>query len=910
MAANHRLSPLYSFDGFTEADVAFANQVEAEEALRQEQNQVSAQVSEAQAPESFGNTSIPLNTPRHKHVFQPTDKASPSIRRVTEQRAEQQLAVPAPTVPAPTHTHTHSVSPAPVEQTDSPGPFQSATSTNTYAGTHTYTGANPYAISYYQYLYPGYQPGPPYPPPSAMQLTMQPGVPVQAQHPPPGLPAPPTPSISSPVGPCQLCLYYYGGHTVPSTAPHHSLEPIASTSSADTTSSTQPIAKANQPRAGGGGRPSQNTIGVLEKLCDEFDKRVLATSKATGLTKAYIYGFINKTCKGQRDLNTWNKFQPFTLNDDNFDKEVVARVTDSSCKYPGYGGASPIQIQTAYASFMAEHGEEGTKKILGLWHDEHEVEISQTKGSRKWMFNTAVCQVSNMSKTLRNKHSIYTFTLMIGGIIGTDQDLAYICQEGESNGFAESGFLFGPRALISLYRAYVGNSVAITYTNNQLAAFACERGLTISGRGIEDAEAESSPTKGVMSGVVSTKAVQEAPSVAKSKEKADILAIVKARVTEGIGAFSKKGNTLYWATITEQCLSDGVQITGYPPNAKQPWALLKLPPNERTCGIKSMSKDDQDFIIQACNKPKGSEYRLQFSRVDNADLAHNRIPLLVTAPDNDRNKTEVFVSAIDGLDAIQQKIIGAGNGTGAGTANKPRVHFKAEDMDTDLTPVSTLLTHHKARSRTRKRKDTRADEEDFDELGRPRRLRTGHQCLNINDLPATRSKVCSQETIDNSDEMASGSTRRMAPSKAGQRNHTQPPRVANTVGAVGTSLEQPKVAADKPLSNHGPSHQTGTMVAKPAPLQTLMMEELRDSDFKPLNLSMKRPAHTADDATSAKKMRPSASPMPPQFPMPPQGLAQTTATLSMPPMQQQQSLQAPQLPSRVPTPANQYPSCC
>ncbi|KAJ8078236.1 hypothetical protein PM082_000442 [Marasmius tenuissimus] len=938
-AANRRLSPSYSLPDFTEADVEAANRIEAEEARQQEQCQTPAQVSA-----SISGTSTPLNSPQSKRVFQPTNKASPSIRRVAEKRAEQQLAVA-----APTHTHTHSVSPAPVERNDSPGPFQSAPSTSTFTGTHAYAGTNPYASGYYQYAYPSYQSGPQYLP--AMQPTMQPVVPVQAQHPPPGQLGPPTSSIASPVfSDASPALNHPVGDSLPEplagsaavstavsttktapaasatsrpivsstaetvlvpTAPHHPSEPVANspTLPLDATSPIQPPSSqtetvgADQPRATGGGRPSQASIGVLEKLRDEFDERVLAASKATGLTTMYIYDFINKTCKGQRELNTWNKFQPFALDDDNFEAEIVARVADTSCRYPGYGGASPLQIQTAYASFMAEHGEERAKKILTLWHDDHEVEISQTKGSRKRTFNTAVRQVKNMSKTMRNKHSIYSFTLMIGGIIGTDQELSFICEEGESKGFTEAGFLFGPRALIMLFRAYVGTGVAVTYTNNQLAAFARDRGLTISGHGIEDAEDESSPTKGVALGADSTKVVKETPSVAKSKEKAekvDILAIVKARVAEGIGSFSKKGNTLYWATIAEQCLTDGVQITGYPPSAKYPWSLLKLPPSERSRGIKSMSKDDQDLIIRACNEPKGSEARLEFSRVDCLDLAQNRAPLLVTAPDSNGNKAEVFISSFDGLEAILQKIIGPKPGP------KQKVHFKTEDMDVDITPASTPSTPRRARPAARKRKDTTDDGEDFDELESevseteddsptPRAKKVKGEPSGRK-AKASRSKVCSQETVDDSDEMASGTTSKTAKVKAGGRTRTQSSRLANTAGVAVTPLEQPK-AANKPSSGYGPSRQTGTMATKPTPPPTLTMEVLRDGDFKPLNLSMKRPAHTADDAASAKKMRPSVSPIPPS------GFAPTPTAPSMP----QPPPQAPQLPSRVPTPADHYP---
>ncbi|KAJ8079191.1 hypothetical protein PM082_021691 [Marasmius tenuissimus] len=885
---NTRLSPAYSFTDLSAEEVEVANRVEAEEAERQRRDQ---QRPAEQASASISGTSTPLASPR-KRVFQPTANADPSIRRVAKQRAEQQLVAN-----AATHMQVHS---------DSPGPFDTSASGNAHSVSpgpfgNPASGMNAYPPNCYPYPYPSYQPGAHYL--SSMQPGMQPGMQPYMQpgmQPvlPPLQPLPPAQSASTapststvvanappmsvhPVADISLT----SNHSPPvaiSTAeavpaapekPRDSPVPVADTPLAlvpDLTSSTKPSESQStkgirpQPRAASsGGRPSQDDLRALEDLRTEFDAKVQALSNSTGLTIHYIHDFLVQTVKGQRDLNTWNKFQPYALDDDNFKREIVERLAGTSC--PHLTGiktdTTSVQIETAYHSFMAEHGIDDAKVVLAFWHDAHEVETTQTKGSRKRIFNTAVSQVTSLAKTMRNKHSIYVYCLMTGGIIGTDQELSAIVQLGESQGFANTGFLFGDIPLQSMFKAHITDGLAVTYTNNQLAAIARERGLTLTGRGIDELAVErdipKGPTniKGAASGSGSTKIIKATSSatIAKPKDRHDILALVKGRLAEDIGSFSKKGTALYWATLAEQCLQDGVQITGYPPNANYPWSLLKLPPNERTCGIKSMSKDDQDLIIQACIEPKGSEYRLGFSRVTSADLEHDRVPILITAPDEDGEKTEVLFS--DLTDFLKPKKM---------------VHFKTEDV------AIAVISKNAA---------ARADDDEFDELASstsgtedeaptPQAKKGQGQPAPPKKTKGIRSKICSAETIEDSDEMLSGSMSTTSPSKAHRRTRNQSSRSAGVTATTASSSEQPKVvrkssSGQEPGPKTTSEFRTAQLAAaaasptKPAPPQKLTMDDLKDGDFKPLNLSTKRPAQVAEETSSAKKKKPNVSPAPP-----------------------------------------------
>ncbi|KAK1222998.1 hypothetical protein PQX77_014144 [Marasmius sp. AFHP31] len=839
---------------------------------------------------AMNGTSTPVASPTRKRLIRTTTHASDSIRRVAEERAVLDTA---------SDTHARS-----------PGPFKNPITSNAFAGAH------------YAFSFPVYQSGTHYPPP------MPPALPPTM---PPAYLPPAQPAVATPLAPSP---------TVPAATSQRSpetIEAVQPTMSSDGVNATEPVVRSTSPAQqsskvlkNSGGRPSQDAVKKLEDLSAEFQEKVQQLSDDTGLTLAYIFDFITKGSKNQRDLNTWNKFQPFALDKENFETEVVARLAGSK-KYKYIGGpVLPDQLTRAYWNFMEEHGEEEAKAILALWHSVHEVETAQTKGARKRTFTTAVNQLLSLAKSLRNKHQIHMFCLVTGGIISSDQSLSHIIQVGESEGFASSGFLFNDEALLSLFKAYISQGVATTFTNTQLAAITRERGLTITGHGIEDAESVQAVTTNVAIGSSSTNVNGAASNVAtaktpkdtsKLKDKGDVLLAVKKRLADTVGRFSKKGNTLYWSTIAEQCLQDGIQITGYPSGANYPWSLLSLPPNERSRGIKSMSKEDQELIINACLEPKDSEFLLSFVRVTNADLTHGRLPILVTAPDENGVKTEVYRGEIPGLVDAPKRSKGS----------KPTVQTKTEEMEVDInmTPTSSSASHV-ARSR---RKDRAAEDEEVDELSvsssdteehevTPRAKKMGRGKQNQGSRSKiSRSKICSREIIEDSDDMLDESNNATVPLEAAQPTRAQPTRAQppRSVNSTVTPTAADTVKPSSGLHNEKPSsfrkpvpqdpHNTvpdaaaTTSKPKPAPLQKLTMDLLNNADFQPLNLATKRSALMVEDPALTKKAKHSPSPVPfAPPPSPSEAPASVPAAQMLPFMQQLHQPPPPQ----VPTPTSAF----
>ncbi|KAK1227417.1 hypothetical protein PQX77_009564 [Marasmius sp. AFHP31] len=800
-----------SLPDFSAEECAVASRVEAEH---------------LSSSSAMNGTSTPVASPR-KRLIRTTTHASDSIRRVAEERA---------VLDAASETHARS-----------PGPFENPTTSHAFAGAH------------YAYNFPAYQSGSHYPPP--MPPVMPPTMP-------PAYLPPPQPAVATPLAPSPA---------VPAETSQRSPETVESS---DGVNATEPAARPMSPAQkslkvskNSGGRPSQDAMRKLEDLSAEFQEKAQKLADDTGLTLAYTLDFITKGVKNQRDVNTWNKFQPFALDEENFETEVVARLARSKQHKYISGPVSTDQLKTAYWDFMEEHGEEEAKTILALWHSVHEVETAQTKGARKRTFTAAVNQLLSLAKSLRNKHQIHMFCLVTGGIISSDQALSHIIQIGESEGFASSGFLFNDEALLSLFKAYISQGVATTFTNTQLATIARERGLTITGKGIEDAEtvqafttkvaigSSSTNVKGAASNVATAKASKDTP---KSKDKGDVLVAVKTRLAETVGRFSKKGNTLYWSTIADQCLQDGIQITGYPSGARYPWSLLTLPASERSRGIKSMSKEDQELIVSACNEPQGSEFLLTFVKVTNADLAHGRLPILVTAPDENGVKTEVYRDDIPGLVDAPKRSKGS----------KPTVQTKTEEMEVDINMTPTSSASRVVRSRG---KDRAAEDEEVDELSvsssdaeehevTPRAKIAGRRKQN----QGSRSKICSREIIEDSDDMLEDQPTRAQPTRA------QPPRSVNTTvtsTAADTVKPSPGPQNERPSSFRKPVPQdpqttvpvaaaTTTLKPKPAPLQNLTMDLLKDADFQPLNVAAKRSALVVEGPASAKKAKHSPSPVP------------------------------------------------
>ncbi|KAK1231426.1 hypothetical protein PQX77_005451 [Marasmius sp. AFHP31] len=831
---------------------------------------------------AMNGTSTPVASPTKKRAIRTTTHASDSIRRVAEQRAALDAA-----------SDTHAQSPGPFEHARSPGPFENPITSNAFAGAH------------YAYSFPAYHSGSHYP--SSMPPAMPPA------YLPPLQPAVATPLAPSPMVPAATYHRSSSSGTVECSDGVNATEPDACP--------TSPAQQSPNVSKSSGGRPSQDAIKKLEDLSAEFQEKAQKLSDDTGLTLAYIFNCITKGVKNQRDLNTWNKFQPFALDEENFETEVVARLAHSKKYRYTSGPVSPDQLTRAYWNFMEEHGEEEAKAILALWHSIHEVETAQTKGARKRTFTGAVNQLLSLAKSLRNKHQIHMFCLVTGGIISSDQALSHIIQIGESEGFASSGFLFNDEALLNLFKAYISQGVATTFTNTQLAAIAREQGLTITGQGIEDAETVQAVTTKVAIGSSSTNVKGAASNVAAarnpkdtSKEKGDVLLVVKTRLADTVGRFSKKGNTLYWSTIAEQCLQDGIQITRYPSRAKYPWSLLSLPSNERSRGIKSMSKEDQELIINACNEPEGSEFLLTFVKVTNADLAHGHLPILVTAPDENGVKTKVYRAEIPGLSDAPKRSKGS----------KPTVQTKTEEMDVDITMAPTSSASRVAPSR---RKDRAAEDEEVDELSvsssdteehevTPRAKKAGRGKQG----QGSRSKICSREIIEDSDDMLDESSNATVPLEAAQPTRAQPtcaqptraqpPRSVNTT-ATSTAAHAVKPSSgpqnEKPSSFRKPVPQVPhitlldaaatTSKPKPAPLQNLTMDLLNDADFQPLNVAAKRSAHVVEGPASTKKAKrsPSAAPSAPP-PSPAEAPASLPAAQVLPFMQHLHQPPPPQVP--------------
>ncbi|KAJ8095387.1 hypothetical protein PM082_023157 [Marasmius tenuissimus] len=249
------------------------------------------------------------------------------------------------------------------------------------------------------------------------------------------------------------------------------------------------------------------------------------------------------------------------------------------------------------------------------------------------------------------------------------------------------------------------------------------------------------------------------------------------------------------------------------------------------------------------------------------------MPILITTPNEGGEKIKVLFSELKDL-----------------LKPKKTVHFKTEDVDIAVGSTSAPSTPSPQKAGLRVcKKNARVDNDEFDELASstsgtedeaptPRAKKGQGQPPPPKKTKGARSKICSAETIEDSDEMLSGSMMSTtSPSKAHRRTRNQPlTRSAGVTATTAGPSEQPqaKAATESPSGQEpGPkptsefrAAQLATAAAssmKPAPPQKLTMDDLKDGDFKPLNLSTKRPAQAAEEISSAKKKKPNISPAPP-----------------------------------------------
>ncbi|KAL0569422.1 hypothetical protein V5O48_012539 [Marasmius crinis-equi] len=619
-----------------------------------------------------------------------------------------------------------------------------------------------------------------------------------------------------------------------------------------------------------GGRPSKKQLKEADNLAKEIDAMIQKASFDTGLTTHYLYRHYALKTQHARARTNWNMYQTYVKADENKATEMSS-LDSTVLAWDGKSKITAKQVLAAYKNFIALHGKDDARRILELWTALHEVTTYQTRGERKRSVETIKDQFLALATAAHNRYGVNIWAIGAGGMLQADQANVFIIQPFASEGFGASGFLHDDESLAVLFQSYVYNKVAVNYTNQQVAALANERGLVITGPGIDEEAASTSkastitnikvpvasPSKTASKVTPKAKAVPKAKATPKaraqteppqSQDKTDARLAVLERLNETVGPLNTRGH-LPWSTIANDCLSQGVQILNYPLDIPLPWQV------SGARGIKNMDGRHQATIVQQCNE--GEMHRLTFESVEPLALAAGDIPLLARAPDKTGNVERHFAPKIPGLDIDVKQV------TQKSKVEGKKVKFEREATAIPDTPTASTGLRFASRNKSR---PTYREEDEVDEL----------------------SEAAGSEY--------DGSDTTPKPKKNGKT--TRKPSKIKSPAFVADSEDETMGDA----TTSGCSAPTTESISSPAKgkLPPITSAEIANAGFQPMNLAgpSKRPADTsASNDVAAKKLRcaspiaPSATPTggaivpptaPPNAPVPPNIPPSTHATAESP----------------------------
>ncbi|KAK1224488.1 hypothetical protein PQX77_012601 [Marasmius sp. AFHP31] len=392
-----------------------------------------------------------------------------------------------------------------------------------------------------------------------------------------------------------------------------------------------------------GGRPSKKKIDACDRICKKLGEWLVEESEAAGVELATLYERLGgKVIRAQRRKSRWNGYQSFATHPAHMAVEL-GRLINLEVPWDGTSKPTTKQLGEAYRLYIKEKGQEQAKSLMDVWNMMREIEAVQKKGERKRTFKAAVKQLKNFAEYLRNRYNIHLWAIIAGGQIRSDQLYTFVCGLHESAGFAKGALAVGEDDIGKLFQAWIFNRNAAKLTNQQIAAMAHDRGLTVTGPGID--EEIASPSKATSSEI----RISSRTSAPAKKNVRDLIrAAVKRRFDECLNTLNKSFKGIHY-----------------------PWTEVDRggKTSKTNRGIHNIPQEHQSVLVDACEE--GHKHRLTIVNADPIQLENNLIPVLVTAP-NEKGKIIEFFA---------KDIAGCLEGVKAGSKKK----VKFEEVEGDLT---------------------------------------------------------------------------------------------------------------------------------------------------------------------------------------------------------------------------------
>ncbi|KAK1234214.1 hypothetical protein PQX77_002590 [Marasmius sp. AFHP31] len=243
-----------------------------------------------------------------------------------------------------------------------------------------------------------------------------------------------------------------------------------------------------------GGRPSKKKLDACDRICKKLGEWVIAESKAEGVEASDIYDrFGGKVLRAQRRKSRWNGYQSYAAHP-TYKGVELGHLEGSDCPWDGESNPTTLQLRTAYKLFIKEKGEDEARSLMDVWNMLRTIEAVQKKGERKRTFKAIVSQLKNFAEYIRNRYNIHLWAIIAGGQIRSDQLYTFVCGLHESAGFAKGALAVGEDDIGELFQSWIFNRNAAKFTNQQIAAMAHERGLKVTGPGIDEEMGPSATT--------------------------------------------------------------------------------------------------------------------------------------------------------------------------------------------------------------------------------------------------------------------------------------------------------------------------------------------------------------------------------------------------------------------------------
>ncbi|KIL57472.1 hypothetical protein M378DRAFT_16228 [Amanita muscaria Koide BX008] len=442
-----------------------------------------------------------------------------------------------------------------------------------------------------------------------------------------------------------------------------------------------------------GGRPSSQTLAVVDGELAVMDTKIAELSKKTGISVTNILKRWNTT--KTRGSSLWNIYQRyFTANK----AEELARLgLDPTTKVKG------LVRSQAYVAFRKVFPD-AWPEVLEVWAQYAELENSgKSAQQRALAFRRTWRTICGIGESVQRRHGFALAAVMGGNEIHHDHSLVDVYEAKDAKGFFEQRCHADHNKLKGHFKAHIYN-----VTSKNIVAHDFN----------EDAEAVIKEED--------TAHADLAEHTERPNNRGDIIFEVKQALAK---AASKAGlvlnaSNLPWAKLLQVCAENNIYIDNYPASVQRPGAPEK---GGHSKGIGNIVKQERLDLIKAINAPKNA---LKFIKLKNTGSMHikdNTHPVLVYAPPlpgsvNAFSERVFFDGAVDYHG--HPRMAGKGPTNSATTLRKPQRQKKSKrnastpsgDEGSSCEESSSDLDDGPAgRTRSRVKKQTRfVESEDED----------------------------------------------------------------------------------------------------------------------------------------------------------------------------------------------------